>query len=106
MLDLIGDFVTILNQGSQAEDLGGWTLKSVRGSQLFRFPDDFQLLPGYTVTVWSGSNADKKNHPPTSLFWTKKFVWNNNGDSAVLYNREGDLVDSFNAMQAIPNKLK
>jgi hypothetical protein len=36
---------------------------------------------------------DKKDHPPVSVFWTKKFIWNNKGDTAVLYNAEGDLVD-------------
>jgi len=93
-LDLIGDFVSVVNKGSKDQDLTNWFIKSIIGSQRFVFPKGSVLKCGTTVTVWSGKDADKRQHPPTSLFWTKKFIWNNEGDSCALYNAEGDVVST------------
>jgi len=93
-LDLIGDFVTIVNKGSKDQDLTNWFIKSIIGSQRFVFPKGTVLKCGTTISVWSGKEADKRQNPPTSYFWTKKFIWNNDGDSCALYNAEGDVVSS------------
>jgi len=37
-------------------------------------------------------SRNKKNNPPSSLAWTKKYIWNDKGDGATLYNAKGDLI--------------
>lgn len=61
-------------------------------SQSFNFPDDLEVAPGAKVTVWSGRHAKEHHNPPTDLYWTRRFVWNNNGDTAILVNAEGEEV--------------
>jgi hypothetical protein len=61
------------------------------------------LVAGSTITVWSGKEADKKECPPNSMFWTKRFMWNDNGDAAALYNASGSLVSY---QQYFPVKVK
>jgi len=93
-LDLVADYVTIMNRGSSDVDLSGWILRSVTGSQYFKFPSGSVLAKGACASIWSGKESDKKHHPPGSYHWTKRFIWNNNGDSAALYNSHGELVDT------------
>jgi len=91
-LDLRGEFVTLMNRSNKDIKIGGWILKSLVGSQGFVFPSDTLLQAGCTVTVWSGRESDGKDHPPNSFAWTKKYIWNDKGDTAALYNSDGDLV--------------
>ena len=50
------------------------------------------LKGGSTVTVWSGRDSNQRDHAPSSYFWTKRFMWNDNGDAAALYTSDGSLV--------------
>lgn len=84
-LDLLKDYVTIINKSKADVDISGWFLKSLIGSQSFVFPESIVtlyrsnivletvLVRGSTVTVWSGKEAEKKANPPNSMFWTKRF---------------------------------
>jgi len=38
------------------------------------------------------ADADKKHNPPNSVMWTKKYIWNNKGDGAALYDSAGELL--------------
>jgi len=106
-LDLKGDYVTIINTTENDVNFCGWRLKSVVGRQSFQFPDDFVLKAGATVTVWSGRTADTKHNPPSSFFWTKKFIWNDKGDDAGLYDATGQLIHTVSVHPAnIPNKIE
>jgi len=103
-LDLIADYVSIANRGGDTTDLKGWFIKSCVGDgQHFVFPEGTELAPGQTITVWSGKNSDKRHNPPFSLSWTKRFIWNNKGDNAALYNSDGDLVDK---VMQFPDDIK
>jgi hypothetical protein len=64
-------------------------LVSVEGNQRFTFPT-IVLKPGETVTVTSGKNA--RHDPPKYLLWTKKYIWNNDGDPAELLTPDGEIV--------------
>lgn len=90
-LDLENEKVTIRNNGSKDVDLTGWTLVSEEENQTFKFPDGFVLKAGSSVNIWSGPNA--KHNPPTDLKWTGAYIWNNDGDTAALYDKSGKLVD-------------
>ena len=44
------------------------------------------------MTVHTGSGVDNS----TDLFWgSGRAIWNNDHDTAYLYNSEGELVDSY-----------
>lgn len=87
-VDLVSDCVSIKNFTSEPQPMKGWVLKSAVGNQVFRFPDDLVLPPGKRVTVWSGKTAHRHHKPPFNLFWTRRFIWNNDGDTAVLLNSD------------------
>ncbi|MDN4523102.1 lamin tail domain-containing protein [Fictibacillus fluitans] len=89
------EYVQIQNFGIAPVDMTGWTIRSTRGGQVFTFPAGYILQPGATVYVTSGALAI--DDPPTYLKWTTANVWNNNGDAAVLYNAQGQLISEFTA---------
>ncbi len=99
-VDLVGEVVTLANQGSASLDMTGWTLVSDVGSQVFQFPDGFVLAPDATVLVTSG--PDGYSEPPAVLQWlradgspSRGYVWNNDGDPAHLRDGQGEVVSTF-----------
>lgn len=91
-IDLSGEVVTIQNQGTTSVDLTGWKLVSVDGSQTFSFPSSTSITAGGTLKVVSGSNASASSD---TLVWTKSYIWNNTGDTGVLYNAQGQEVSRY-----------
>ena len=47
------------------------------------------LQPGASIRVWSGAENEHRHAPPSDIFWTKRFIWNNNGDCAILVDNTG-----------------
>lgn len=99
-VDLVGEVVTIANLGDASQDMSRWTLLSVTGNQRFLFPSGFTLASGATVKVTSGPNGYYA--PPAVLQWlnsdgtpSKAFIWNNDGDPAVLYDNQGNVVSTL-----------
>ncbi|MDO8751026.1 MAG: lamin tail domain-containing protein [Dehalococcoidia bacterium] len=99
-VDLVGEVVTLVNQGDAPQNMSGWVLFSVVGEQRFVFPSGFTLASGATVKVTSGDNAYAD--PPNVLQWlkadgmpSKAFIWNNASDPAVLYDNQGNVVSTF-----------
>jgi endonuclease YncB( thermonuclease family) len=91
-VDLKGEVVVIENRGREAVDLGGWKLASEVGDQVFAFPAGTVLPAGGTLKVVSGPGAG----PGAGVVvWTKACVWNNDGDSAALYDPGGGLVSRW-----------
>jgi micrococcal nuclease len=84
-----GEYVVIKNYGPDPVNLKGWKLKDKAG-HTFVFPD-ITLKPGESVYVYSGRgiNMDHK------LYWGDGAIWNNNGDTAYLYDSSGVLVDIY-----------
>ncbi|MCG8485311.1 MAG: stalk domain-containing protein, partial [Clostridia bacterium] len=83
-VDLGGEIVTIKNNGSESVNLQGYKIFSVEGEQSFVF-SSYTLASGETVTVYSGkADGDIK--------WSGAYIWNNEGDSAELYDSNGNLV--------------
>lgn len=86
-LDLSGEVVVVHNMDSKDIDLTGWKLVSTEGNQTYNFPTGFVLGTGESVKIVSGRNAT--NNPPNQLLWTTSYIWNNAGDTAVLYDANG-----------------
>jgi len=86
-----GEWVEIVNEGSAAVNLEGYSLKD-EANHIYTFPA-FTLQPGAAVRLYSGQGQDDAS----SLYWglVGEAVWNNGGDSAFLRDGEGNLVDSY-----------
>ena len=86
--------VCIENTGGSAQNMTGWKLQSVQGNQWFSFPQGFVLEAQAAVRIHSGPDAPPSN-PPTDLFWTRGYIWNNDGDEARLFNASGQEIDRW-----------
>ena len=86
-----GEWVEIVNEGSTAVNLKGFSLKDA-ANHIYTFPA-FTLQPGAMVRLHSGQGQDDAS----SLYWglVRDTVWNNSGDSAFLRDSEGNLVDDY-----------
>jgi len=83
-VDLKGETVTITNSGSSPVNLAGWILTDEGAKHSYTFSGT-SLPSGGSVTIASGTaNGDIK--------WTSANVWNNDGDTAYLYDSSGNLV--------------
>lgn len=84
------EYVTIQNFGSGAQDMTGWKLVSVVGSQTFDFPAGYALGPGASVRIESYTGSS--HNPPAVLHWGNAAIWLNSGDKAWLQNSAGVTV--------------
>jgi len=88
--NLNDEYVVIKNVGNTLVNLEGWILKDEAG-HTFVFPSII-LDPGDTVTIYSGSGVNTDNE----LYWaSSRAIWNNDGDTAFLYDANGNLVDTY-----------
>ena len=81
------EYIVIKNFGCAPVNLAGWRIYS-KGGQWYTFPTVI-LQAGESIAVHSGPGASG------SLIWTRKYVWNNKGDEAILYDAEGNVVDVY-----------
>jgi len=87
--DVEGEYVRITNTGLADVDMSGWQLKDEK-DHAYTFPPGFVLKAGASVRVHTGSGEDNS----TDLYWGRgRAVWNNDGDTAYLYDASGKLVD-------------
>ena len=88
--NLNGEWVEIKNTGSTSANLKGFVLQDAANHK-FTFPD-FVLNAGKTVKVYTGQGTASSN----SLYWgSKSPIWNNDGDTAYLYDNNGKLIDTY-----------
>ena len=68
----------------------GWTIKD-EANHIFTFPQ-FALDQNGTVTIHTGSGINTND----SLFWSNQgAIWNNDGDTLYLRNKDGELILSY-----------
>jgi micrococcal nuclease len=85
-----GEWVEIKNTGSTPVNLKGFTLEDA-AKHRFVFPD-FVLDTGKIVKVYSGSGTLNSS----SLYLgSSSAIWNNDGDTAYLYDSNGKLIDTY-----------
>lgn len=87
---LTEEYVVIKNGGSNSSSFGGWTLSDL-ANHIYYFPSDFVLPAGASVTLHTGVGANNQ----TDIFWNRgSAVWNNDGDTSYLKNKEGMVVST------------
>ena len=95
--DGLQEYASIINRGTVAQPMSGWVLASLRGQVFYPFPDDLMLEPGMIVKIQSGQQEPQQTHPDrgvwASLLWTIDQVWNNRGDTAILFDANGLEID-------------
>lgn len=89
--DVHEEIVVIQNSSDQAVNLEGWELISVKGNQVFNFPD-INIAPGKKLSITSGPNA---KIGAATLEWSKRQIWLNSGDAAQLVNAKGEVVSEL-----------
>jgi len=88
--NLNDEYVVLWNTGSADADLTGWELKD-EVDHTYTFPT-FTLRAGEKVTVYTGSGTNTRS----SLHWgSNSPIWNNDSDTAYLYNQGMELMDSY-----------
>ena len=90
--DRNGEQVGVRNEGQGAVDLGGWVLRDESTQWRFVFPPGFTIPPQAGVVIHSGCGEDSEE----DLFWCATDpVWNNGGDTALLLDAGGNVVDRW-----------
>jgi lamin tail-like protein len=97
------EFVVLENEGTEKISLAGWSLKdeTTTGERrhVYQFPQAVSLSPREKAVVHTGLGNDEfepGTPPKWNLHWGRRsFVWNNEGDTATLFDAEGNKVDSL-----------
>jgi len=84
-----GEFVAITNDGTDA-DLTGWMVRDESSVHRYTFPDGFVLGGGSVITIRSGCGQDEGSY---SYWCADGTVWNNSGDTVLLLDPSGAIVD-------------
>ncbi|WP_133739690.1 lamin tail domain-containing protein [Actinorugispora endophytica] len=95
-----GEYVTIRNTTNRTVNLRGYVLhdapsaanrsKGRKWNYAYTF-GSYSLAAGKSVTVYTGTGSAGS----TSRYWGyKRYVWNNDGDTATLRSPGGSVVDS------------
>lgn len=87
-LDLQDEWVQISNTGSSPVSLNGWKIEDEGNKHTYTF-QSYTLSAGTAVTVFTG----KGTNSATELYWQLDDpIWNNDGDTAYLYDDSGKLI--------------
>ncbi|MDE2806584.1 MAG: lamin tail domain-containing protein [Gemmatimonadota bacterium] len=86
-----GEYVVIQNLGAVAQAIGGWRLCDL-ANHCFSFPAGAVLAAGATITLYSGPGRSDGNRYHMGY---RRAVWNNNGDTATLYDERGAVVVAY-----------
>jgi hypothetical protein len=86
---LNAEWVRITNNGRRARTLTGWTLRD-QAHHVYRF-GTFRLGAGKSVVIHTGSGRNTAAHRYWGSDW---YIWNNDGDRAVLNNKRGTTVST------------
>ena len=85
------EYVQIKNAEGQTQDFTDWTLRD-ENKNIYTFPDNFKLLSGKSVKVWT---LDGKN-TSSDLYWgLDEPVWNLGSDCGYLRNEDNEKVSSY-----------
>jgi beta-lactamase superfamily II metal-dependent hydrolase len=89
-LNLQDEWVQISNTGPSSVSLNGWKIED-DSKHTYTFPS-YTLDSGTTVTVYTGEGTNTA----TDLYWgSDSSIWNNDRDTAYLYDDSGNLVSKL-----------
>lgn len=87
-LSLQDEWVEISNKGNSPVSLKGWEIKDEGSKHTFAFPS-YTLDSQAAVILYTGKGTDTAKE----IFWgSGNPIWNNDGDSAYLYDDSGKLI--------------
>ena len=86
------EIVVIENAGTSAQDMTGWKVEDRGSKNTFNFPAGFSLEPGSSVELVSGAAGGNTGE---TIFWNNRTVWNNDGDTASLFDSSGQLASEM-----------
>ncbi len=86
--NLNDEYIVLKNYGDSSTNLYNWSLRNNR-NESYTMPD-ITMDPGDTITLHSGSGV---NTPSDYYLGSNSPIWDNQHDSAHLYNSEGKLAD-------------
>jgi competence protein ComEC len=91
--DVDREYIIIENGGPEAIFLTGWRLEDAAiRTNIFNFPS-FRLAAGAQVKIWTRRGVSDG----TDIYWgSDTAIWNNDGDTATLFDESGALVDRCN----------
>ncbi len=90
--NLNGEWVKITNSGRDSITMTSWKLSDEGSKHVYVFPS-FVLSPGATVTIFTGSGTNTA----TELYMGRGApIWNNDGDTAILRDANGNIIDQRN----------
>ena len=90
-LNLQDEWVRISNTGSSPVSLNGWKIEDEGNKHTYTF-QSYTLNAGTTVTVFTGKGTSSA----TELYWQLDDpIWNNDGDTAYLYDNSGKLISKL-----------
>lgn len=90
-LSLKDEWVKITNRGSSPVSLTGWKIEDDGSKHTYTFPS-CTLDSQTTATLYTGEGADTA----TELYWgSGSPIWNNDGDTAYLFDDSGNMVASL-----------
>ena len=83
------EWLVVDNKGMNDQDMTGWTITN-NANDVYQFPDGFVLLGDKIVRMWSRSGTNT----PDRLYWgINKDIWQKNGDTATLWDADGNKID-------------
>jgi hypothetical protein len=90
--DIKAERIILQNQGSEAADLSGWTMRDA-ANHVYTFKSGTYAQPSDVLRLWTKSGQDGGG----DLYWNRgAAVWNNTpGDVAKLRNAQGTDVDTY-----------
>lgn len=86
------EIVVIMNTGDSPQKLTGWKLQDEGSKNTFTFPINLSLAAGSSVKLISGESG---NHSVREIYWNDRPIWNNDGDTATLFNSTDQVVSEM-----------
>ena len=83
------EVVVVENSGRSNQDLTGWKVSDDGQGHTFNFPNGFLMRPGSSVKLVSGGSGQDTERV---IYWKTRTVWNNDGDTARLFDPSGETV--------------
>ena len=86
------EIIYIQNTGASSVDLTGWRIEDEGPNYTMSFPSGFTLGSGSTVQVHSAASGEDTD---SIIYWTGRYVLNNNNDTAHLFDASGNMVSQM-----------
>jgi endonuclease/exonuclease/phosphatase family metal-dependent hydrolase len=98
-----GEFVEIVNIGTAAADLSGWTLSDATATR-HTFPAGTTLAAGQVIVVFAGASAIPAGLTSAVAASTGALALNNGGDTVTLRSNSATIVSSFTYTSALASQ--